>query len=403
MNSYAALCGIAFLNGIGIGGNIPIVSARRVYDSHGVFVDQQQDATILLEFLPTNRRFLLTGLSTFQPVGVVICSAIAYGIVPPYSCNDKLLSCNQKAPLHAPPGEACCVPSTNKGWRYLTFIIGGLTLACFFFRFVLFRFQESPKYLLSKGKDAEAVKSLQYIAKYNGKTTTISIEDFNACSESSDEALDPTATRFSAVGRNRLLTYLHGLKGLFGSKRGTRITLTIWTIYITQFWGFTMAGYLPYILAQKNVKTEVSIQKTYLNYIIIYSCGIPGAIIAAGLVSIRILGRKWSMFITSIGMALMCFLFTVVDTHAANIAFNGLEYFFQTAFNAILYGSTPEYFPAIYRGTASGLAATCGRIMSFIAPQIGAHILVSSTNGVLYAAGGGVSTHKTYSDVGTIC
>jgi len=96
------------------------------------------------------------------------------------------------------------------------------------------------------------------------------------------------------------------------------------------------------------------------------------------------------MFIWSLGMSLMCFLFTLVDTETANIVFNGLEYFFQTGFNAILYGSTPEYFPAVYRGSACGFASTLGRIMSFIAPQIGARLLENHANVVLYLAGGGV-------------
>ncbi|GAA5970245.1 hypothetical protein JCM11641_001635 [Rhodosporidiobolus odoratus] len=52
-SNYAALCFFSFMIGIGVGGNIPI------------------DALITLEFLPTNRRFLLCALSTFQPLGVL--------------------------------------------------------------------------------------------------------------------------------------------------------------------------------------------------------------------------------------------------------------------------------------------------------------------------------------------
>ena len=42
------------------------------------------DAAIALEFLPKNRRFLLTLLSLWQPVGVVICTIIA--CVPALAC-----------------------------------------------------------------------------------------------------------------------------------------------------------------------------------------------------------------------------------------------------------------------------------------------------------------------------
>ena len=47
-SNYPAICFFYCMIGFGVGGNIPI------------------DATITLEFLPKNRRFLLAALSTFQ-------------------------------------------------------------------------------------------------------------------------------------------------------------------------------------------------------------------------------------------------------------------------------------------------------------------------------------------------
>ena len=60
----------------------------------------------------------------------------------------------------------------------------------------------------------------------------------------------------------------------------------------------------------------------------------------------------------------------------------------QSTFNAVLYGWTPEAFPAPVRGSACGLASFWGRLSSIIAPIVAAH--VQSTTGVLYLAGGGV-------------
>jgi hypothetical protein len=45
-----------------------------------------------------------------------------------------------------------------------------------------------------------------------------------------------------------------------------------------------------------------------------------------------------------------------INTHASNIALNATEYSFQFTFNAVLYGWTPEAFPAQVQGTASGVA-----------------------------------------------
>lgn len=38
------------------------------------------------------------------------------------------------------------------------------------------------------------------------------------------------------------------------------------------------------------------------------------------------------------------------------------EYIMQSFFNAVLYATTPEMFPAYVRGSACGLASTLGRL-----------------------------------------
>jgi MFS family permease len=110
-SSYNAILVLTAFTGFGVGGNIPI------------------DTTITLEFTPQNRRYLLPLLSVFQPLGVVICSVIAYGFIPNYSCSpnfsegDRALpSCNAVR-----AGEACCSKASNMGWRYLLFTLGGIS------------------------------------------------------------------------------------------------------------------------------------------------------------------------------------------------------------------------------------------------------------------------------------
>lgn len=106
-NTYTAFLVVTACVGFGVGGNIPI------------------DTTICLEFIPQNRRFLLALLSIFQPIGVVITCAVAYGFIPNYSCVPNfstahpLISCNL-----AKDGERCCSRSDNMGWRYLMFTLG---------------------------------------------------------------------------------------------------------------------------------------------------------------------------------------------------------------------------------------------------------------------------------------
>jgi MFS family permease len=102
------------------------------------------------------------------------------------------------------------------------------------------------------------------------------------------------------------------------------------------------------------------------------------------------IGRKWAMVASSLLMALSLFLFAAVNTQASNIGLNAMEYFFQSMFNAVLYGWTPEAFPAPVRGTAAGVASFWGRLFSIWTPLVAAHILERSLNGPLFMAGAGV-------------
>ena len=57
----------------------------------------------------------------------------------------------------------------------------------------------------------------------------------------------------------------------------------------------------------------------------------------------------------------------------------------------ILYAYTPELFPAPYRGSASGMASTLGRISGIVTPFAAAPYNTAGSNGILYLAIGGVS------------
>ena len=100
-------------------------------------------------------------------------------------------------------------------------------------------------------------------------------------------------------------------------------------------------------------------------------------------------GRKWAMVGSSALMGISLFLFATVNTQASNVGLNVMEYFFQSMFNAVLYGWTPEAFPAPIRGTASGLASFWGRLFSIVSPLIAAHLLADSLNAPLFLAGAG--------------
>jgi hypothetical protein len=100
------------------------------------------------------------------------------------------------------------------------------------------------------------------------------------------------------------------------------------------------------------------------------------------------------MVISSAMMGVSIFLFSAVNSAASNIGFNVMEYFFQSMFNAVLYGWTPEAFPAPIRGTACGIASFWGRLFGIVSPLIAQKLYAGDgtggrdLNSVLYLAGG---------------
>jgi len=175
----------------------------------------------------------------------------------------------------------------------------------------------------------------------------------------------------------------------------SRITILVWLTYICDFWGFTLAGtYLPTILALKNGNINVSLRQTYRDYVYIYLPGIVGVLAGALMYNVPGVGRKYTMVISSALMGVSIFIFSTVNTQPANIGLNVMEYFFQSMFNAVLYGWTPEVFPAPIRGTACGVASFWGRLFGIIAPLTAQSLIPkagfddTSINLVLYLAGG---------------
>ena len=232
-STYEGVLVLTAFVGFGVGGNIPI------------------DTTICLEFLPQEKRFLLAVLSVFQPIGVVLSCAITYGLLPRYSCGngadgEKLPSCNNVA-----AGQPCCTKASNRGWRYTLIVLGGITLVIFFLRFVVFRFQESPKFLLYRGRDEKAVRVLHHVAKFNKKDTTISLETFDALT-SEDNSTISNDTPSSMLGGGKLMDKaswsekvkieLSRYKILFRTPAMARLTILVWITYIFDYWGFSIAG-----------------------------------------------------------------------------------------------------------------------------------------------------------------
>lgn len=135
--NFAAIGCFAALWSFGVGGNLPV------------------DSAVFLEFLPGSHQYLLTILSVDWAVAQVVATLIAWPILSNLSCQQNTV----------------CHRADNMGWRYFIIAMGGISLIEFVIRFVFFTVFESPKYLMGKGLDEEAVRIVHEVARRNGKTS----------------------------------------------------------------------------------------------------------------------------------------------------------------------------------------------------------------------------------------
>ncbi|WVF70394.1 hypothetical protein IAT40_005184 [Kwoniella sp. CBS 6097] len=143
--SFGMLCFWMFSLGSAVGGSMPT------------------DGTLFLENLPHSKQYLLTLLSVFFSLGAVLSSVVSLVFLPGRSCRTY---------------EGCDIAAgENEGWRRVMFALGLFNLACSFARWFLFRLQESPRYLVSNGREQEAVVALQAIATFNSHSMDIQRAD----------------------------------------------------------------------------------------------------------------------------------------------------------------------------------------------------------------------------------
>jgi MFS family permease len=123
--NFAAIGTFAALWSVGVGGNLPV------------------DSALFLEFLPGTHQYLLTILSIDWALAQVFATLVAWPLLGHMTCEETDTNCSRKK---------------NIGWRYFMITMGGVALLMFLLRFVAFTVFESPKFLMGKGRDEEAVR-----------------------------------------------------------------------------------------------------------------------------------------------------------------------------------------------------------------------------------------------------
>ncbi|QPH05217.1 hypothetical protein C2857_002891 [Epichloe festucae Fl1] len=357
--NFAAASIFAALWSFGVGGNLPV------------------DSAIFLEFLPLSHQYLLTILSVDWAVAQVIANLVAWPLLGSMTCGIK---------------EIPCPRSHNMGWRYFVITMGGLTLLMFLARFVLFTIYESPKYLIGKGRDEDAIRVIHEVARRNGKTVALSLEDLKACEP---EGYVAQTDASAAVKRHLDKLNPNKVKALFSTRPMALSTGTMMAIWALIGLGYPLYNaFLPYIQDSRGADFEDgSTYITYRNSLIISVLGVPGAFLGGLLVELPKIGRKGTLSIFTILTGVFLYCSTTALNSTALLGWNCAFNFCSNVMYAVLYGYTPEIFPTPQRGTGNALTATSNRVFGIMAPIVAmfANLQTSApvyTSGALFIAAG---------------
>ncbi|KAH9476548.1 MFS sugar transporter [Psilocybe cubensis] len=359
-SNFITLASLLAVMGVGVGGNLPI------------------DSAVFLDFVPASRQFLLTFMSIFWCLGQLVVNLLAWPLIANFSC-----------PV-ATPTSPPCTRSANMGWRYLLFTLGGLTLLLWAIRFFVFELAESPRYLIGKGRDAEAVMIIHKIAAYNGTTSTLTVDQLAAVGggEFSDKQQETKAEgKKLSLTRTSDFTLGH-IKSLFRTRKiaySTSLLISVWGII-----GLASTLYnnfLSFLLNSKGAHfDDATLNITYRNSFILSVVGIPAAFFATWLVEIPQLGRRGALAVSAALTGAFLFATTTARTSNALLGWNCGYSFFSNVMYGILYAISPEIFPGKDRGTGNGLTAAATRVFGLIAPIIALYADIT-TSVPVYIAG----------------
>ncbi|PWN32690.1 MFS general substrate transporter [Meira miltonrushii] len=375
--NFAAIGVFAALWSVGVGGNLPV------------------DSAIFIEWLPASHQYLLTILSIKWALAQIVANLIAWPLLGNLSCQEDAVTCTR---------------SENMGWRYFLITIGGISIIMFTIRFVFFTIYESPKYLMSRGRDADAVKVVHEVARRNGKTSSLTLEDLSKFDESAtiSSHVEEAYTTKQIIARSLKEINFSHIRALFVTKK-----MALSTSLIVAIWAFIGLGFplynafVPYIQATRNAQfDEGSTYLTYRNSLIISVLGVPGCIAGALLSELPKFGRKGTLALSTIMTGVFLFASTTATNSAALLGWQCAYNFMSTTMYAILYAYTPEIFPTKDRGTGNALTASANRIFGVMAPIIATYADLKTSapvyvSGALFLASGLIAIILPFESRGT--
>lgn len=302
--NYETLLLFRLLSGFGIGGSLPV------------------DYAITAEFLPSQQRGRwLVFLESFWALGTIVAAGLAWFFIPRFP---------------------------EDGWRYVLALSALPGLVAFWIRRTI---PESPRYLVTQGRTAEAEQVVQIVAAANG----VALPD-------GFRLVAPVAATASAQTRRPLAV-------IFQSPllRATLILSAVWFLLSLAYYGiFT---WLPGIFVQRGF----DFLRTYQTTFILALAQLPGYFSAAWLVEKW--GRKPTLAVYLGAAAVFTYAFAVADSLPLILGAAIMMSFFALGAWGALYAYTPEVYPTTVRATGMGWASAMARVAGIVAPLLSVRLL----------------------------
>lgn len=293
VGGLAALLVLRFVVGLGLGAELPVAS------------------TYVSEFAPARMRGrLIVFLEAFWAVGWTAAALIGYLVV----------------------------PSSADGWRW-AFALGAIPAV--YALIVRWGLPESPRWLASRGRNAEAIVIVRDLEAAAGR---IALE---ASTEGVTASAPAARPRVSALWAPAL-------------RARTAALWVLWFCVNFSYYGAFI--WIPTILVAQGYDLVRSFGFTLL----ITLAQLPGYAMAAWL--IESWGRRATLATFLAGSAVAAVLFGTASGETAVIATGMMLSFFNLGAWGALYAATPETYPTALRATGAGWAAGVGRIASILAP-----------------------------------
>jgi hypothetical protein len=246
--------------------------------------------------------------------------------MPNYSCADA----------------ASCTYENNKGWRYVWYTSGAFVFLLSILRITVVRLEETPKFLVSEGKDEKVVAVLQRIAQKHQRPCSLTVERLTALGVTRTRHSGDTRRSFQLIS---LPEVGHHLRGLFATRKMGLSTSLIWLSWLLIGLAYPLFNvFLPLYLKSRGAEFgEDSPYITWRNYAITNACGIFGPILAGYLCRTRwCWGRRGTMILGALVTMVFFFSYTAVRTADQNVAFTCIINFCLNIYYGTLYAYTPE-------------------------------------------------------------